>query len=100
MLSPFGEIAITSRIFCPSLRLTVVEKSPFAEGVITSSEESVITVTTALLWVFPDMTKTLPLTTASSFGRSSVKEMVGGDVGAGEVKEIVLVLVLGTVFVD
>lgn len=98
-LSPFGAIAITSKRFSPSSRLTVVEKSPVADGTITSSEEPVITVTTALLAVFPETINTLLLTTSSSVGWSNVKETDEEPVGVGVVREIVLVLVSGTVFV-
>jgi len=36
-------------MFCPSSRFIVVENIPFARGVMTSSEESVTTITTASL---------------------------------------------------
>lgn len=98
-LSPLGAIDIISKTFCPSSRLTVVEKLPFAAGSITSSVESVMTITTALLADLPDTTKTLLLTTSSSLGLSTVKKTEGIGVGAGEAKEIVLLLLGVMVFV-
>lgn len=77
----------------------VVEKSPLLPGVITSSNESVITITTALLVDFPDMIKILLVTTSSSFGLSTVKKIDGAGVGEGEAKEITLVLEGVMVFV-
>ena len=57
-----------------------------------------IIVITALLVVFPDITKILLLTTSSSFGLSTVKKIDGRGVGEGETIEIIL-LVGATVFV-
>ena len=98
-LSPFGEMAVTSTIFCPSLIEVVVEKFPSFVGVITSSNESVMTTTTALLFVLPPIIKILLVTTSSSFGRSKVKKIDGAGIGVGVVREIILVLEGATIFV-
>ena len=98
-LSPFGEIAITSIMFCPSEIEAVSVKSPFEDGVITSSNVSVMTATTALLFVLPDIIKILLVTTSSSFGRSKVKKIDGAGIGVGVVKEITFVLEGAAIFV-
>lgn len=98
-LSPFGAIDIISITFSPLPIFTVVEKLPLAAGVITSSEEAVITVITALVEVFPDKAKTLLLTTSSSFGLSIVKNIEGIGVRVGETILTVFVFEGAIVFV-
>ena len=99
LLSPFGPIAVTSIIFWLLPIVVVVEKSPLPDGVITSSEESVITATTASLDVFPEIVTILLFVTSSSLGVLSVKKIE--EIGVGVIFFIGIIFVLdgGGVFV-